>query len=109
MPHKPGEPLPESAAELHGLTKAAVLLLAVGPERASHILKTLPPEQIEEVTRELAGLGTVPDPLRTEVVEEFYGISLASASFDCVNAPSTAASRVNVAYTLDRRPVRMAR
>lgn len=78
MPRKPGEPLPESAAQLSGLTKAAILLLAVGPERASKILKAMPSEQIEDVTRELAGLGSVPEGLRREIVEEFYGITLAS-------------------------------
>ncbi len=78
MPRKPGEKLPETAGALDGVTKAAILLLSIGPDRASRILKTMPPDQIEEVTRELAGLGNVPELLRNEVVEEFYGVSLAS-------------------------------
>lgn len=78
MPRKLGDPLPESALELEGLTKAAVLLLSVGPERASKVLKTIPADQIEDVTRELAGLGVIPETLRKEVIEEFYGISLAA-------------------------------
>ncbi|HBS28718.1 MAG TPA: flagellar motor switch protein FliG [Phycisphaerales bacterium] len=78
MPRKPGEKLPENANELGGVSKAAIVLLAVGPERAGKILKSMAPELIEEVTRELASLGTVPEGLRTQVVEEFYGVSLAN-------------------------------
>jgi flagellar motor switch protein FliG len=78
MPRKPNDPLPESAAELPAITKAAVLLLAVGPERASMMLKVLTPKAVEEVTRELAALGRVPTKLQTQVVEEFYGLTVAS-------------------------------
>lgn len=79
MPRKPGEKLPESAADLPGITKAAIILLAVGPDKAAMLLKHLPAEQVEEVTRELASLGGVADKLRNEVLEEFYGLSLANA------------------------------
>src|SRR3954470_8407962 len=78
MPRKPHEKLPAKSTELEGLTKAAILLLAVGPEKASVVLKQLPAEAVEEVTRELASLGRVPHALQTEVVEEFYSISMAS-------------------------------
>lgn len=80
MPRKPGERLPETAAELDGVTKAAILLLSLGPDQAAGVLKHLQPEQIEEVTRELAGLGIVQDRLKQDVVTEFYGVSLASAT-----------------------------
>ncbi len=79
MARKPGEKLPASAAELDGVTKAAIVLLAIGPDRASKILKEMPPEQLEEVTRELAGLGMVGEVLRNEVIEDFYGVTLANA------------------------------
>src|SRR5215813_3491879 len=45
---------------------------------AGDLLKQLTPEAVEEVTRELAGLGRVPDALRHAVVEEFYNVSIAS-------------------------------
>ncbi|MFG0284798.1 MAG: flagellar motor switch protein FliG, partial [Phycisphaerales bacterium JB039] len=78
MARKPNEKLPETAESLHGLTKAAVLMLAVGPENASRVLKRLPTEMVEEVTRELAGLGRVPSRLQAEIVEEFYHLTVAS-------------------------------
>ncbi len=82
MPRRPNEKLPTNAAELDGVTKAAVLLLAVGQERAAEVLRRLPAEQVEEVTRELAGLGRVPPELSRGVVEEFYGITMASGAME---------------------------
>ena len=78
MPRRPHEKLPSKASELEGLTKAAILLLAIGPEKASSVLKQLPQQGVEEVTRELASLGRVPQSLQAEVVEEFYQITVAS-------------------------------
>ena len=78
MPRKPNEKLPDNASELDGMTKAAILLLAVGPQRAATILKLLNPESVEEVTRELASLGRVPTKLQNSVVEEFYNVTVAN-------------------------------
>ncbi len=78
MPRKPNDKLPSNPNDLEGLTKAAILLLAVGPERASKVLKELTPELVQEVTRELAGLGPVPSELQDSVVEEYYSLSIAS-------------------------------
>ncbi|MEL6740736.1 MAG: flagellar motor switch protein FliG [Planctomycetota bacterium] len=78
MPRKPTDKLPESAGSLEPITKAAVLLLSLGPDQASEVLKRLPSDNVEEVTRELAALGRVPDMLRREVVEEFYHTAVGS-------------------------------
>lgn len=78
MPKKPFERLPTNPAELDGLTKAAVLLLSIGQTEASKMLKELPAEAVEEVTRELASLGRVPEELQSAVVEEFYHLSVAN-------------------------------
>jgi len=78
MPRKPNEKLPESPAELDGLTKAAILLLTLDAPTAGTLLKQFTPEVLEEVTRELASLGRVPDGLRAAVIEEFYSLSVAS-------------------------------
>ncbi len=78
MARKPNQPIAERARDLEGVSKAAVLLLAIGPANASKLLKHLRPAQVEEVTRELAGLGRVRDSLQNEVVSEFYDISIAT-------------------------------
>ena len=76
MSKKLSEKTPPGAQELNGLTKAAILLLAVGPDRAAMVLKALDQETVEEVTRELAGLGRIPGATRSSVVEEFYNLSI---------------------------------
>jgi flagellar motor switch protein FliG len=78
MPRKPHEKLPEDPAALEGLTKCAILMLALGPEKAAGLLKQFEPEQVEEITRELAALGRVPRKLQDAVIEEFYSVSIAS-------------------------------
>jgi flagellar motor switch protein FliG len=78
MPRKPNEPFPENISELEGVTKAAILMLAVGPDPAADVLRCMPSAKVEEVTRELAGLGRVPDTIQNAVIEEFYSISIAS-------------------------------
>jgi flagellar motor switch protein FliG len=72
------QPTAERAKDLEGVSKAAVLMLAIGPANASKLIKHLSPTQVEEVTRELASLGRVRDTVQNEVVSEFYDISIAS-------------------------------
>ena len=78
MPRKPNEKLPEDPALLDGITKAAILILSLEPLTAGELLKQMQPAAVEEVTRELASLGRIPENLRNAVVEEFYGMSVAS-------------------------------
>lgn len=78
MPRKPNEKLPDKPEDLEGLSKAAVLLLTVGPDQAAAVLKLLPAESVEEITRELASLGRIPKNIQAAVVEEFYNLSVAS-------------------------------
>ncbi|MHA7812410.1 MAG: flagellar motor switch protein FliG [Phycisphaerales bacterium] len=78
MARRPNEPFPDDLSELSGVDKAAILLLAIGPDSASTVLKHLPQERVEEVTRSLASLGRVPDRVQNQIVEEFYSISIAS-------------------------------
>lgn len=78
MARKPNEPYPTDMSELDGVTKAAILLLAIGPEPAADVLRHMPAPKVEEVTRMLAGLGRVPDRVQNAVIEEFYSISIAT-------------------------------
>lgn len=80
MARRPHETLPTDPAELEGLTKAAILILTLDAENASRILKSMEAEAVEEVTRELAGLGQVPLPLQRAIIEEFYSTALAMQS-----------------------------
>lgn len=76
---KPGQRLPKTAAELSGTMKGAILLLVLEPEPAGQMLKQLPTETVEEVTRVLASLGDVPKELAQEIINEFYGLAMAQS------------------------------
>ncbi|MEM7626403.1 MAG: flagellar motor switch protein FliG [Planctomycetota bacterium] len=68
----------DTVADLSGVRKAAILLLALDNEASGLMLKSLETKAVEEVTRELASIGTVPKRLRDAVVEEFYNLAVAS-------------------------------
>jgi flagellar motor switch protein FliG len=66
-------------AELSGVRKSAILLLSLSEEQASEILKRLPPEAVEEVSREIAGIREIPNETRQEIFGEFYNLALANS------------------------------
>ena len=78
MPRKPHEKLPNNLAELDGITKAAIVLVTIGPDRASKLLSQMVPEAVEAVMREVASLGQIPSELTGAVVQEFYNITIAN-------------------------------
>jgi len=67
----------ESVDQLTGVQKAAVLLLALEQDAAGMILKELDGTSIEEITRELASIGSISPAVRYAVVEEFYHVAMA--------------------------------
>ena len=68
----------ENYEELSGLIKAAVLLLALDKEAGALILKQTDTKIVEDVTRELASLGYVPQKIRDQVLDDFYNIAIAN-------------------------------
>ena len=65
------------AADLSGREKAAILLIALGPEKSAKIFKHLKEEEIEALTLEIANTTTVRPELKEDVLDEFYSICLA--------------------------------
>ena len=63
-----------NVSELTGRQKAAVLMIALGPEVSSRVLKHLREDEIEDLTVEIAGMRRFPD-VKDMVLEEFSGIS----------------------------------
>jgi flagellar motor switch protein FliG len=60
------------SAQLDGVRKAAILLIAMGEDLAKEILRTLPEVDVQRLTEELAELRAVSPELTAEVVEEFW-------------------------------------
>src|SRR4029453_3705065 len=65
--------------ELSGVKKSAILLLTLPQDEAAEILKRLPAEAVEEVSREIASMGEIPVGTRKDVFGEFYNPALANA------------------------------
>ncbi|MGE5329241.1 MAG: flagellar motor switch protein FliG [Deltaproteobacteria bacterium] len=64
-------------SDFGGKEKAAMLLIALGPERSSEIFKHLKEEEIEQLTLEIANIRTVSPEEKNKVLEDFYQICLA--------------------------------
>lgn len=69
--------MPRGKGELSGRVKAAMLLIALGPERSAEIFKHLREEEVEQLTLEIANIRTVSKEEKEKVLEEFYQICLA--------------------------------
>ena len=63
--------------ELNGVQKAAVLLIALGPERSANVFKHLKEEEIEELTLEIANTRSISPEVKDRVMDEFYEVCLA--------------------------------
>ena len=60
-----------------GLQKAAVLLIALGPEKSASIFKHLKDDEIEELTLEIANTRNITPQMKDDVINEFYQTCLA--------------------------------
>ena len=57
--------------------KAAMLLIALGPEKSAKIFKFLKEEDIEQLTLEIASIKAISPKVKEEVLQEFYEMCLA--------------------------------
>ena len=62
---------------LTGTEKAAVLLIALGPEKSASIFNHLKEDVIEALTLEIANTRSVSPKMKEEVIDEFYQVCLA--------------------------------
>jgi flagellar motor switch protein FliG len=63
--------------EFLGRQKAAVLLVALGPDYSAQIFKHLKEDEIEELTLEVANLRSVSSETKEKILDEFFEICLA--------------------------------
>jgi len=63
--------------ELTGEQKAAILLIALGPEVSAEVLKHLDEQEIEQVTLEIATARHVPAEVRASILKEFHQMARA--------------------------------
>ena len=63
--------------KISGIQKAAILLIALGPEKSALVFKHLKEEEIEELTLEIANTRSITPQIKDNVINEFYEICLA--------------------------------
>ena len=61
----------------NGLQKAAILLIALGPERSADVFRHLKEDEIEELTLEIANTRSVSPQVKEDILNEFYQVCLA--------------------------------
>lgn len=64
---------------LTGKSKAAALLVTLGPEAASGVLKHLDEDEIEALTMEIFKMGPIPHTVKEDVLDQCYHMSFVSA------------------------------
>jgi len=67
----------QSTDELTGLQKIAVLMVALDQATASQIMKRLPRESVEQISREIASIRRVAPEVRRKTITEFHNLLLA--------------------------------
>ncbi|MEA1973002.1 MAG: flagellar motor switch protein FliG, partial [Candidatus Cloacimonadota bacterium] len=64
----------EPLANVSGIQKTAILMISIGKEASSKMFNQLEPEIMEEVSTNIAQVGTVDPKVRQAVLEEFYSM-----------------------------------
>ena len=63
--------------DISGVQKAAILLIALGPEKSATVFKHLKEDEIEQLTLEIANTRSISPKTKDDVVDEFYEVCLA--------------------------------
>ncbi len=66
-----------SKRQFTGKEKAAILLIALGPQKSAEIFKHLNEDEMEELTLQIANMRMVSPEEKQQVIEDFYQICLA--------------------------------
>ena len=64
-------------SDINGLQKAAILLIALGPDKSANVFKYLKEDEIEQLTLEIANTRSVSPATKDAVLDEFYEVCLA--------------------------------
>lgn len=68
----PPPPPAKKKPNLSSAQKAAAVVVSLGVEKASLLYQHMEPEELEQLTMEVAKLGTIDAEVSTDVLEEFY-------------------------------------
>src|SRR5713101_2094310 len=88
-------------AEIPGLRKAAILMVALGDELAKTLFQSLNETDVQRVTDEITRLGEIPAAQLTQVLTEFYGL-LETQQYMVRGGPEYALKLLTEAFGLNR-------
>ncbi len=102
----------QTATQLNGVQKAAILLTVLGEESAAALVRTLPGDALQRVTREISVLGVVPAHISQQVLKEYHQMvqerdSLAEGGSAAANRLLVKAFGENGAKNLQHQMVRV--
>lgn len=66
-----------SLEDIGGVQKAAILLIALGPEKSASVFKHLKEDEIEQLTLEIANTRSISPQTKESILNEFYQVCLA--------------------------------
>ena len=72
------KPKPKPSENLTGPQKAAAVIVALGAEKASQLYKYLEPEDVEQLTIEVAKLGFLDSELTEDVLNDYYKMCISN-------------------------------
>lgn len=67
----------KSSEKLNGLRKCAILMVIIGEESSSEILRNLEEDEVQSISREIAKLSVITTEQAEVVLEEFYQMTVA--------------------------------
>lgn len=73
-------PVSMDVAKMSKIQKLSVLLVMLGPESASKILKQLDEHEIEAISTEMSKLGLVPQETQLDILREFSDVALQAST-----------------------------
>ncbi|HLS22792.1 MAG TPA: flagellar motor switch protein FliG [Pseudogracilibacillus sp.] len=65
------------ARPLTGIQKAAILLIALGPDISAKVMKNLTDEEVEQISLEISSIQKVEPEIKEEIIEQFHQIAVA--------------------------------
>lgn len=90
-----------AASDLSGTQKSAVLLMALGTDRAAQVLRQMREHEVAEIMGEVAKLGDVPAAVMNDVLAEFENTSVERRNV-AVGSPELARELLEVSLGVDR-------
>jgi len=73
----PGKKRQIESGDLNGRKKVAILLASLNPEQASQVLQSFDEEELDQLTLDISGLGSVDADVKATILDEFFQMAVA--------------------------------